>query len=75
MPSMAEGIVNVINIFQPETLVIGGGISKEGDYLLTPIQKYVDTYTYGGVEPRTKLMIATLFNDAGIIGAALASTL
>ncbi|MBR5152122.1 MAG: ROK family protein [Clostridia bacterium] len=72
---VAEGIVNVINIFQPETLVIGGGISKEGDYLLTPIQKYVDTYTYGGVEPRTKLMIATLFNDAGIIGAALASTL
>ena len=72
---VAEGIVNVINIFQPETLVIGGGISKEGDYLLKPIQEYVNTYTYGGVEPRTKLMIATLFNDAGIIGAALASTL
>ncbi len=72
---VAEGIVNVVNIFQPETLVIGGGISKEGDYLLNPVADYVRKYSYGDTKPETKLMIATLFNDAGIIGAALASVL
>lgn len=70
---VADGISSVINIFQPEILVIGGGISKEGDYLLNPIRKYIDGYTYCSDIPQTELKIATLFNDAGIIGAAMAS--
>ncbi len=69
----AEGIVSIINIFQPEVLVIGGGISREGDYLLKPIQEYAKKYVYGAPYCRTELKIASLFNDAGIIGAALAS--
>ncbi|MBE5040225.1 ROK family protein [Ructibacterium gallinarum] len=72
---VADGISSVINIFQPNVLVIGGGISREGDYMLKPIQQYIDKYTYCKDIPQTQLKIATLFNDAGIIGAALASAM
>lgn len=68
---VADGIVSMINIFQPETLLIGGGISKEGEYLLGPIREYVAKYDYNKYMPKTKIGAATLFNDAGIIGAAL----
>lgn len=68
---VAEGISNMVNIFQPEMLVIGGGISKEGNELLTPIKKYVYEYDYNKEMPKTQIKIAKLFNDAGIIGAAM----
>ncbi len=70
---LADGITSVINIFQPTVLVIGGGISREGDYLLKPVQAYVNNFTYCKEVPQTQLKIATLHNDAGLIGAALAS--
>lgn len=70
---VADGINSMINIFQPEVLVIGGGISREGDYLLDPIKEHIKKYTYCADIPMTELKIATLFNDAGIIGAAFAS--
>ena len=68
---VAMGITNLVNIFQPEVLSIGGGISREGDYLLLPVQKLVerDRYTRNCIQ--TELKIATLGNDAGIIGAAM----
>lgn len=70
---VAEGIVNMVNIFQPETVVIGGGISREGDTLLSPIKKFVEKYEYNKNSPKTKIEIARLFNDAGIVGAAMAA--
>lgn len=70
---VADGIVGMINIFQPEKLVIGGGISKEGDYLLKPIIDYVNKYQYNRYMKKTEISIAKLFNEAGIIGAALAA--
>lgn len=68
---LACGIANIINIFQPEVLSIGGGICHEGDYLLNPLKERVfrEVYTKDR-EPKTKLVIAALGNDAGIIGAA-----
>lgn len=70
---VAEGIVNLVNIFQPETVVIGGGISREGDTLLNPIRNFVSKNEYNKNEPRTQIEIARLFNDAGIVGAAMAA--
>ncbi len=70
---VSEGIVNVINTFQPTKLVIGGGISKEGDNLLTPIREFAKVNDYNKYLTKTEIEIATLFNDAGIIGAALAA--
>jgi glucokinase len=65
------GVVNLINIFRPDKVLIGGGISNEGDYFIKLIQRYVNRYHYGGkINPRVKVVRASLLNDAGIIGAA-----
>ena len=70
---IANGIVGIVNIFQPEKLVIGGGISKEGEYLIKPITEFVRKYDYNKFFEPVKIEAATLFNDAGIIGSALAA--
>ena len=68
---VACGLINTINTFQPEIICIGGGISKEGDNLLIPIQKIVEAERFSkNVENQTQVKIAKLGNDAGIIGAA-----
>ena len=66
------GLSNIINIFQPEILVIGGGICNEKHYLTDPLEKIIKEETYGNeaIKPTT-LKIAELGNDAGIIGAAV----
>lgn len=68
---LACGIANLINIFQPEVLTIGGGISGEGDYLIIPLKEKLthEIYSKDGVL-KTDIRIAELGNDAGIIGAA-----
>ena len=68
---LATGIANVINIFQPEVLCIGGGVCNEGDALLIPLKERVanEVYTKRGSK-NTQIVRATLGNDAGIIGAA-----
>ena len=69
---LAQGLSNIINIFQPEVLSIGGGISNEKDNLLTPLIPLVRAETYGsGIVRDPDIRIATLGNDAGIIGAAM----
>ena len=68
---VACGLINTINTFQPEIICIGGGISKEGDNLLIPIQKIVEAERFSkNLENQTQVKIAKLGNDAGIIGAA-----
>ena len=68
---VSEGLVNLVNIFQPSVIAIGGGVSKEGDNLLNPVKEYMagKTYAYGLVKP-VEIVVAQLGNDAGIIGAA-----
>ncbi len=70
---LASGLANIVNIFQPEVLCIGGGVCGEGDYLLTPLKKLVREQEYGHSQRTkfTELKIAELGNDAGIIGAGL----
>lgn len=67
---VAEGITNVENIFQPDIIAVGGGISKEGDYLLEPVKEFVRKNGYNKYMEKSKIVTASLFNDAGIIGAA-----
>ena len=68
---LACGVTNLINIFQPEVLCIGGGICREGDYLIKPLLEKVgkDQYTRNSSK-QTVIKVAELGNDAGIIGAA-----
>ena len=70
---VAEGITNLVNIFQPEIIVVGGGISREGEYLIAPVRKLVEENDYNKLLRRTEIKVATLFNEAGIIGAAFAA--
>ena len=68
---LGSGIASMVNIFQPEVLSIGGGISGEGQFLLDLLQPILSTETYGvGFVKPTKVVIAQLGNDAGIVGAA-----
>ena len=68
---LAEGITNMINIFQPEILSIGGGVCKQGENLTKPLIEIVSRDQYTRANPnKTKIVTATLGNDAGIIGAA-----
>lgn len=68
---IATGVVNMVNIFQPEVFCIGGGICNEGETLLNPIIEKLNAENFGkNIEPKVKLKTATLGNDAGIIGAA-----
>ena len=68
---LAAGITNVINIFQPEILSIGGGVCKEGEYLTKPLIEIVEREQYArDSKQTTKIVTATLGNDAGIVGAA-----
>ena len=68
---LAIGIVAIINAFDPEVIVLGGGVSKAGDFLLEPLRKKVAEYVFYKDLPYAEIKIATLGNDAGIIGAAM----
>lgn len=67
---VSEGIINLVNIFQPEVVMLGGGISAQGERLLRPIRQHLMRYVYCKEVNGPKLACAALGNDAGIIGAA-----
>lgn len=69
---LAVGVTNVINIFQPEALVIGGGVGRQGETLLAPLRSLVSGQVYSRYAgPQTNIVSSLLGNDAGMIGAAL----
>lgn len=69
---VAVGTVNLVNMFQPEMICFGGGISNERETLLAPVRKLVEEHRYSRYcAMQTEICRATLGNDAGIIGAAL----
>lgn len=62
-------LASYINILAPEIIILGGGVSKAGDALLAPIEKYLDTrLTF---QRRPKLVVAELGDHAGMIGAGI----
>ena len=68
---LSEGILSYCNIFRPDAIILGGGISKEGSYLTDKVVNYLEKMHYGYINsPKCKVLIAKLKNDAGIIGAA-----
>ena len=68
---LGTGLVNIVNIFRPQLILIGGGISGQGETLLAPLREKMKEGCFGkekGELPEIK--IAALGNKAGIIGAA-----
>lgn len=70
---LSEGIINLLNVFRPHVIVIGGGISNEGQFLLDLLNDAVENGNVykraDGITP--EIRIAKLGNDAGIVGAAM----
>jgi glucokinase len=64
------GIANAINMFDPDEIVIGGGVSLAGDLLLVPAQRTARNHTVPEVGVRTKIRLARHGPQAGVIGAA-----
>ena len=69
--ALAMGIISLINIFEPEYIAIGGGISEAGGYLLDKLRQCVNDHLFYPELPHPYIVLAELGNDAGIIGAAM----
>ena len=68
---VAAGLTDIVNTLAPEKILIGGGISRQGERILAPMRRYVETHCFGqkdGAIP--EIRCAALGNEAGIIGAA-----
>lgn len=61
---------NIANILNPESIVIGGGVSAAGEMLLAGVEKYFHQFAFPQVGTNTKIKLAQLGNNAGVIGAA-----
>lgn len=67
---LSEGLCNLANIFRPQAIILGGGISKQGQMLIDLIEKRFEKGLYGTVlGPKVELRLAELRNDAGFLGA------
>ena len=68
---LAIGIANIINVFQPSVVCVGGGISGQGEELMRPLRERLKYTSFGTKDMRTRVEAAVYKNDAGIIGAGL----
>ncbi len=68
---LSEGIANFVNIFRPQVIILGGGVSQQKDNLTKPLQEKVEKMCFGGESGEIpQIVTSCLGNDAGIIGAA-----
>lgn len=69
--NLSCGLANFINIFQPEAIVLGGGLAGYGEKLLAPLRRLTLSQTFRSDGRNTEIVCASLGNDAGLIGAAM----
>jgi len=67
---IAQVFGNLVNIFNPQACIIGGGISAAGKELLQPVKDYIPDFAWPLPLQGVKIHIATLQNEAGVLGAA-----
>jgi glucokinase len=68
---LAAGIANMINVYDPEVIALGGGVSAAGAFLLDAVRKKLPELVFYKTMPYARVELATLGNDAGMIGAAM----
>lgn len=61
---------NIANLLNPSTIVIGGGVSKAGEFLAEKVRKEFSQFAFPTIRQTTNIRIAELGNDAGVIGAS-----
>jgi glucokinase len=67
---LGTGVANIINILNPEMIVIAGGVTKAGDYLFEPLRAEVRRRAFRSAEERCQIVPAELHGTAGVVGAA-----
>ena len=70
---LAQAVASVVNLLDPEVIVLGGGVSKAGRFLLDPLTKLYPRYVLFNDQPLPPVRLAVLGSEAGIIGAAMLS--
>ncbi len=70
---LAQAVGSIVNLIDPEVIVIGGGVSKAGSFLLDPIRREFRKYVLYSDQPLPEIKLAVLGSEAGIIGAAMLS--
>lgn len=68
---LGRWLAGLINIFNPETVIIGGALAETGDYLLQPIRVAMRRYSLNLVNKDTKIVLSQLGHDAGVLGACV----
>lgn len=68
---LCVGLVNLINLYDPEIIALGGGVSHAGQFLLDAVNAKLPDFVFYKTMPYAKIELARLGNDAGIIGAAM----
>ena len=68
---LGVGIVNLVNIFNPEMIIIGGGMAKMGDLLLNPARQVVRERAFQLPAQAVRIVPTQLGDDAGVLGAAV----
>ncbi|MDO8686983.1 MAG: ROK family protein, partial [Dehalococcoidales bacterium] len=68
---LGVGIVNLVNIFNPDMVIIGGGVATMGDRLLNPVRQLVRARAFPLLAQAVHILPAHLGDDAGVIGAAV----
>jgi len=67
---LAAAVASFINAFDPEIVIIGGGIAKAGPALFEPLANYLDKFEWRPMDNRVRVISASLGDKAGAIGAA-----
>jgi glucokinase len=68
---LGEGLAGLVNILDPDTIVVGGGVAEAGDLILAPARRaFVGAVEGADHRPDVPIVLATLGNEAGAIGAA-----
>lgn len=68
---LGTGIVNIVNIFRPQLVLLGGGVSAQGEELIKPVEEIMRQGCFGKEKSELpQIKIASLGNEAGMIGAA-----
>lgn len=70
---LAQAVASVVNLLDPEVVVVGGGVSKAGDFLMDPLRREYPKYVIFNDQPMPEIKLAVLGSRAGVIGAAMLS--
>ena len=70
---LAVGVANLINVFFPEVVGLSGGVANQGEALLVPLRREVESLVFGHdfAQKETRIVACSLGYQAGVIGAAL----